>query len=191
MTGRTHDLAAFATLSYAITLMPDHSISLATAITALGANFIGGLTPDIDQPTADLWQRIPAGTVFSRIVSPFLGGHRTISHSLFGMALIGGLVGYILTLTSTVVLVDMWIVWLAFMIGYASHLVADSVTKEGVPLLFPLPINVGFPPFESWRMKSGGFFEKSVVFPSLLVITTFIYIYHYQEILIFIRNLQF
>ncbi len=50
MTGRTHDLAAFTTLSYFVATVPMHPISLGTAIVAFSANLVGGLTPDIDQP---------------------------------------------------------------------------------------------------------------------------------------------
>lgn len=52
MTGRTHDLAAFTALTIAIATTPIPHMSLATAIVAFSANMIGGLAPDIDQPTA-------------------------------------------------------------------------------------------------------------------------------------------
>lgn len=74
MTGRTHDLAAFSALSYIVATTPPERISLATTVVALSANFIGGLTPDIDQPTADLWHRLPLGSIFGKLLSPLLGG---------------------------------------------------------------------------------------------------------------------
>src|SRR5579859_2577507 len=121
MTGRTHDLIAFTTLSAIVIYMPLHSISLGTALIAFNANLVGGLTPDIDQPTAKLWKDLPAGSVFGRIFSPLLGGHRTISHSFFGIALFGFLSHWILMLASKTLLVNMETVWWAFMIGYVSH----------------------------------------------------------------------
>lgn len=175
MTGRTHDLTAFTALSFIIATWPIPNMSLATAITALSAAFIGGLAPDIDQPTANLWRRLPAGNVIGRIFSPFLGGHRSISHSLFGIVAFGLLVSFLLRLAHNVVLVDMEVVWWAFMIGFVSHLLIDTITKDGVPWLFPIPIHFGIPPLRILRMKTGGFFEKSVIFPLLLVTNVYIY----------------
>src|SRR5581483_7420963 len=89
MTGRTHDLAAFTALNLVLVSGPIPQMSLATAVVAFGANMIGGLTPDIDQPTADLWRRLPAGTILGKLLSPLLGGHRFISHSILGIFLFG------------------------------------------------------------------------------------------------------
>jgi inner membrane protein len=189
MTGRTHDLAAFAALSYVISQQPIHSITLATAFVVLGANMIGGLTPDIDQPTGDLWNRIPAGSLFGKILAPLLGGHRYISHSVLGVVLFGFLLSLFLTKIKTILLVDMNIVWFAFMIGYISHLFMDLFTYEGVPILFPIPIKIGFPPFKILRIKTGGFIEKSVIFPLLLVVTGSIYYFNYSKFWDFFRHL--
>lgn len=131
MTGQTHDLAAFTALSYVAVTQPLNKMTLATALVALGANLIGGLTPDIDQPTAALWNRIPAGPVISRIFAPILGGHRFISHSLIGVAVFGIGTHYLFKIINTVLLVDMHVVWWAFMIGFVSHLVIDMLTREG------------------------------------------------------------
>lgn len=188
MTGRTHDLAAFAALSYIIATQPIPQLSLGTAIFALGANFIGGLAPDLDQPTADLWRRIPAGSVFSRMLAPFLGGHRYISHSILGVILFGFGLKWLLKMAGTVILVDMDIVWWAFMIGFISHLVTDSLTREGVPWLFPIPIKFGFPPFKALRLKTGGFIEKGIIFPLLLILESWIIYANYNTFLIFLRN---
>jgi len=190
MTGRTHDLAAFAALSYAIaTVSPLPEMSFATALTALSANFIGGLAPDIDQPTANLWNRLPAGGVWSRILSPVLGGHRFISHSLLGVILFGFGLKFLLGAMSSVVLVDMNIVWYAFMIGFISHLITDTFTREGVPWLFPIPINFGIPPFRFMRIKTGGMFEKSIIFPGLMILTAYIYYAHYGRFLDILRKI--
>ncbi len=55
MTGRTHDLAAFTALTLVIAQGNTPQMSLATAIVAFSANMLGGLAPDIDQPTAKFW----------------------------------------------------------------------------------------------------------------------------------------
>lgn len=181
MTGRTHDLAAFTTLNYIIaTQTPIPQMSVATMIVAFSANMIGGLAPDIDQPTADLWNKLPAGGLYSRLFTPLLGGHRYISHSLIGIIIFGFLSKYLLGLASSVLLVDMNVVWWSFMIGFVSHLVMDMFTKEGIPLLFPIPLKIGFPPFSVLRIKTGGLMEKALIFPGLMILNGYI-VYHYHS----------
>ena len=147
MTGRTHDLAAFTALSYVVATQSLQPVSLATGIVSIMATLVGGLTPDIDQPTADLWHKFPAGSLIGRILHPLLGGHRYISHSIVGVILLGWFSKLLLGKIGQVLLVDINIVWTAFMIGYVSHLIMDSFTQEGVPWLFPIPFRFGFPPF--------------------------------------------
>lgn len=190
MTGRTHDLAAFTALSYVLVTTPPEKISLATALVAFTTNMVGGLAPDLDQSTAALWRRVRAGTILGKIISPLLGGHRFLSHSLIGVFLAGVIARVILDMMSSVVLVDMQIVWWAFMIGFVSHLVMDFFTHEGVPLFFPIPIRIGFPPLSFLRMKTGGIVEKSFVFPVLIFINVFLYYTHYHTVLEFLRHLK-
>ena len=189
MTGRTHDLAAFTALSYIITTQPIPKMSLATALVALSANFIGGLAPDIDQPTADLWNRIPAGSIIGRILCPILGGHRFLSHSLLGIGFFGIVLHYALQLAHNVLLVDMNMVWWAFMIGFVSHLLMDTITREGVPWLFPIPFHIGIPPFRFMRIKTGGMIEKSIIFPGLILANGYMYYHNYGHVLNFLRHL--
>lgn len=188
MTGRTHDLAAFSALSYVVATNPPDNLSLATGLAALTANFIGGLAPDIDQSTADLWHRLPAGGIFGKLLSPLLGGHRFISHSIFGIFLFGVGVKLLLEQMRYVLLVNMEIVWWAFMIGFISHLIMDTFTKEGVPWLFPVPIRLGFPPFKLMRIKTGGWIEKGIIFPGLILLTGYIYWSNYGSFLKFIKQ---
>ena len=188
MMGRTHDLAAFTALSYVVATQPPQSITLATGITSLLICFVGGLTPDIDQPTADLWRKIPAGSVIGRIFHPFLGGHRYISHSIVGILFFAWFSKFLLGRIGQVLLVDINIVWLAFMIGYISHLIMDTFTQEGVPWLFPFPLRFGFPPFKFLRIKAGGTFEKTVIFPGLLFLNAYIYYYYYHKFLDLLKH---
>ena len=189
MTGRTHDLAGFTALSIIASSGDIPKMTLATALFGLSACFIGALAPDIDQPTADLWGRIPAGSVIGRIFSPFLGGHRFISHSIIGIILFGVLLKMLLAMASTIILVDMNIVWWCFMIGFISHLLIDMLTKEGVPWLFPIPFVFCFPPLQFLRIKTTGLVEKSVIFPGLLFLNVYVYVTHYHVFLSFLKNL--
>lgn len=188
MTGRTHDLAAFTAMTYVVTTMPLHELSLATALVAFSANMVGGLAPDIDQPTAALWRRMRGGSILGKIIHPLLGGHRYISHSLIGLFLFGAVTKYALQAASSVVLIDMDIVWWAFMIGMISHLIMDSFTEEGVPWLFPIPVKFGIPPFRFMRLKTNGIVEKSFVFPMLLIINVYLFWTHYHKVLDFLRH---
>lgn len=174
MTGRTHDLAAFTALHLVFVTQNVPPMTLATLVAALSATFIGGLTPDIDQPTADLWRRLPAGTIIGRMITPILGSHRMISHSFIGIYLTGWLLEWALTRISGIILVDMNIVWWAFMTGFISHLIMDLVTIEGQPLFFPLPWKIGIPPIKKLRIKTGGMVEKTIVFPFLMVLNGYL-----------------
>lgn len=183
MTGRTHDLAAFTALNYIVATTPFFHLSLGTVFFAFTANMIGGLTPDIDQPTGDLWHKLPAGGLYSRLFTPFLGGHRHISHSLLGLVLFGLLSKYVLFLARNTIVVNTDIVWWSFMIGYVSHLVMDTFTKEGVPWFFPFPVKFGFPPLQKFRVQTGGIVEKYEVFPLLLVLNGYLIYSHYEKYL--------
>lgn len=183
MTGRTHDLAAFTALSAIIAFSPPGPVRLSTVMVTLVATMIGGLAPDIDQPTAKLWRELPDGSFFGHLFAPLLGGHRYISHSIAGFVLFGIGAHYILQLMGRVVLVDMTTVWYGFLIGYASHLFMDTLTREGVPWLFPIPWKIGFPPLKLLRVKTGSIVETAVVFPLLVVITAYIYYLKYSVFL--------
>jgi len=172
MTGRTHDLAAFSGLLVAAAILKDNlpSISLGTGLVALGANFIGGLIPDLDNSTASIWEKIRGGRIAGKIVPSILGGHRYITHSLIGLVIGGYLAQWLLQWINQILLVDMNVVWWALMIGMVSHLIMDSFTKEGVYWFFPIPWKMGFPPWKGLRLKTGGKFEKGIIFPLLLVL---------------------
>ncbi len=189
MTGRTHDLAAFTTLTYILTTQPIPVMTLATALVALGSNMIGGITPDLDEPTAKLWNQLPAGSILGRIVHPLLGGHRMISHSLLGLIIIGYGAKFLLAKIGSVVLVDMNLVWWAFMLGYLSHLVTDTITREGVPWLFPIPIRFGIPPFKFMRITTGGMVEKAAIFPGLIALNVYLFYHNYGTFVNFVTHL--
>ncbi|MDQ5900747.1 MAG: inner membrane protein [Patescibacteria group bacterium] len=190
MTGRTHDLAAFTALNMVLVSVPLENMTLATALVAFTANMIGGLAPDLDQPTATLWRRLRGGSLLGKLLSPLLGGHRFISHSVIGIVMFGVILQILLELLSTVLIVDMNVVWWAFMIGVFSHLIMDTFTRDGVPWLFPIPVRLGFPPIRLLRMKTGGLVEKSFVFPVLVFINGLLIYFYYDKVLLFFKLLQ-
>lgn len=184
MTGRTHDLAAFTALTYIVAANPlPNQLSLATALVAFSANMVGGLAPDLDQPTANLYKKVRGGSILAKLISPFLGGHRFISHSILGIFIFGFLTRFILDKTGSVVLIDMQIVWQTSLIGFISHLIMDTFTKEGIAWFFPIPWRIGFPPFSILRLKTGGLLEKSFVFPGLLITNVYLIYHNYDKFL--------
>lgn len=123
------------------------------------------------------------------MITPVLSGHRLISHSILGVVVFGIVVDFILNLMSSVLLVDMNIVWWAFMLGFVSHLVIDLLTKEGEPLLFPIPFHFGFPPLHVLRITTGKLFEKSIVFPGLIILNGYVIYTNYGVFVEFVRSL--
>lgn len=190
MTSRTHDLAAFTSLTVALATVdkiPD--MSLATALVAFAANFLGGLFPDLDKPTASFWKKFRGGSLVGRLIAPLMGGHRLISHSLLGLFLAGWLLDISLVAINQVLLVDMYYVWWAFMLGMGSHLVMDALTKDGIPLLFPLPWRIGFPPLEFLRITTGKLIEKALVSPSLMLLSGYLIWGNRLKLLNFLNHL--
>jgi len=184
MTARTHDLAAITALGIVVLAQPIRTLSLATIIVAVFANLIGGITPDIDQPTAPLWRNLPVGKYFGRLVDDLSGGHRFLTHSLLGLALFGFVAHWLLIFLRPIMgSVDIDLVWWAFMIGMLSHLIMDTLTKEGVPWLLPIPVKFGLPPLKEFRITTGKAVETWVVFPLLLVFNAWLYHANYQKLL--------
>ena len=189
MTGRTHDLAAITTLGIVVLAQPARTVSLATALIAIFANLIGGITPDIDQPTAPFWRNLPVGKYFGRVFGALNGGHRFLTHSLLGLALFGFAAHWLLVFLHPIMsAVNIDLVWWAFMIGMISHLVMDTFTKEGVPWLLPLPVKFGIPPLKSLRITTGKFIENFIIFPGLIIFNFWLYFINYDKILAILHH---
>jgi len=145
---------------------PDN-LAVPTVIVALVANLVGTLLPDIDQASNRLWDMIPGGNEIGKLLKRVLMGHRTVSHSLIGIMVVYWGMGWLLNRLLNNNFVNINAVFMALMIGYISHLVADGLTEEGLPLLWPIKWKFGIPPIKSWRIKTGKWFENWVVFPTV------------------------
>ncbi len=99
---------------------------------------LGALLPDIDHPDSKLGKKIG---IFSRLAN-LLGGHRGITHSIFPLIALPGLVWYLFGLPYG----------LALFIGYFSHLLIDSINPKGVNFMNPVT---------TWHMR--GFIETGSV----------------------------
>ncbi|QQS18635.1 metal-dependent hydrolase [Candidatus Saccharibacteria bacterium] len=175
MTARTHDTAALLALISYVIVVPPGKMTLATGLAAVLANQLGGIAPDIDQPTAPLWRNIPIGRYFGRIFGALVGGHRFFCHSILGVAVFGALSMLLLQFLQPIMPnIDINFVWVAFLTGVVSHLIMDSLTKEGVPWLLPIPYKFGFPPIRSWRVTTGKWVENIIILPGLIALTTWL-----------------
>lgn len=191
MKARTHDAAAVAGLIATTVMVAPQlpQLSLATVVVAFLANQLGGIAPDIDQPTAPFWRNLPIGGVVGRMITKMLGGHRFLTHSLLGMGLIGWLLWVLLQVIHPITpSLNSVVIWWAFMIGMLSHLVMDSMTKEGVPWLLPIPIKFGFPPLKKLRITTGKWVEEWVIFPLLVVVIVLLLFASYQELYGIVRH---
>ena len=192
MTGRTHDLAALTALIIAFIYTPEIPvISITSLVLIVFANFIGGLFPDIDQQTSDFWDNFRFGPFVAKFIVPILGGHRHISHSLFGTVFFGGLTYLFLNFVQSIltIKIEIDLIWYGFMIGFISHLIMDMPTKAGIPLLWPLKIDFGFPPFKFMRITSGKFVENWIVFPLLILLTGYLLFTNQAKLLFLIHHL--
>ena len=167
MTARTHDAIAFASLVTVATINPPQNLTVLTVFVSFVGNVIGALLPDIDQATNRLWDLLPSGNAVGKQFRVLFLHHRTITHSLLGVFLAYMLLHGVLPLVLNAATIDVPIVTWSIMIGYVSHLIADSLTKEGIPLLFPIQWNIGFPPLHALRISTGGWIEKYLVLPAV------------------------
>ena len=182
-------MAALTALGLVALTQPIQSLTLSTVLVALLANQIGGIAPDIDQPTAPFWRNLPVGHIVGKIVDKAMGGHRFLSHSLLGLALFAFLAQALLHILQPILPhVDMHLVWWAFIIGMVSHLVMDMLTKEGVPWLLPIPIKIGLPPVKRLRITTGKFAEMFLVLPALIGVDMWLFASHYGQLLAFIHG---
>jgi inner membrane protein len=119
MTGKTHALIGCAIgLFYMANMQAD-------MLTTCAGGLLGGvvaLTPDIDHRNSTISHKV------GLLGLPFrLFGHRTITHTVWIPLIMGAVLA----------IYPHWALIVALG-GYVSHILADMVTKRGVPLLYPL-----------------------------------------------------
>ena len=185
MTYKTHVSVGLTFSALIFLLLYKIELSPLLIVLLIFSTLIGSSAPDLDTPTGELWDKIPAGSVFSHIIAPaFIGGHRHLSHSFLGLGILSAIYFLILKLLFLLPIfcgINIGLVFLAFLIGYLSHLFADLFTEMGVPLLFPLGYHFGIPPdpLGKMRMKTGRWFENLIIYPVIniiLLIIIFIYV---------------
>jgi membrane-bound metal-dependent hydrolase YbcI (DUF457 family) len=130
MTWRTHALTGVNSL-WLLTVVPDgvtpSNVAWLSAVTA-----VGSLLLDLDAAASKLKHLRVGGMKPFALLSPSLHralGHRGLLHSLVGLGII---VSLALSLAP-------WWGWqpsVALVLGSASHLLTDSATRTGIPLLY-------------------------------------------------------
>ena len=185
MTGKTHQIAGItAGLGWFLTQAPP-AYGPATLAAVLVGSSIGALLPDIDQPAAEIWDKIPiVGHTAGKITSKAAFGHRNLTHSILGFVLIGLLTHRIVFKFPDYWGIDKMILFVAVMISYGVHLLADAFTVEGIPLLFPWQRNFGLPPkpLEGIRIQSGKWFENLIIFPAVNIVLIVLIITYWNSI---------
>lgn len=166
--------------------LPSEMASLADVVALkviyYGFAGLGALVPDIDNARSTIGRR--AGFVSKGIQS--LAGHRTIFHSIFGLAMVGAFIWFAqyalglalyyqfglhragealgaLTGPGVDLSSGRGVAFVALMVGYFLHLVADSLTLGGVPWFWPNHLRLGFPPQRKWRFRTGTWREAATV----------------------------
>jgi inner membrane protein len=155
MQGYTHALAgvtAAAALNAQIGFVQPHVIKGVPAGLALCAGFaiLGALLPDVDAEDSTIKREFgAAGTLASVSLRLFGVGHRGVTH--YGLTTLGVMI------VSYLVSARMGYpdAGLALGVGYLSHVVADALTKHGVPLWWPISGNFHLLP-GLLRIKTGG-----------------------------------
>ncbi len=86
----------------------------------------GSLLPDIDTTTSGLgrWVKPISSFVEKKI------GHRSLTHSLLGLLLLGVVTSWLIVFSLKV--------WLCLVAGAFSHIILDAHNISGVPLLYPM-----------------------------------------------------
>lgn len=183
MTGKTHRIIGIAAGvgTYLANTQPEYGPATFAAVIAMSS--IGSLLPDLDNASAQIWQSVPLGRVAGELVDPFVA-HRNFSHSILGVLLFGYGFDRLLNMTPEYWSLNHQAILSAFLIGYSSHIVADMVTIQGVPLAWPLKRKFGIPPypFEGARIITGKWFENLVVFPLVNLILIMLIARYWQEI---------
>jgi len=171
MTGKTHRIIGL-TVGVGYFLASSAAIyQPATLGAVIVASYLGSLMPDADDAGADIWHTIPLGHSVGKISDPLLK-HRNISHSIVGIGIYAYLIYLLLKSFPSYWSIEIEPVVIASSIAYGSHLLADSLTVEGIPVFWPWKRMFGIPPqpFDGIRIQTGKWFENLVIFPAINVI---------------------
>lgn len=190
MVAKTHNAIALASLLTVAAFYPPQTLNIPTFVGAIIANNIGGLIPDMDTGGNYLWGLLPQGKTLGKFLRKIFYKHRTITHSILGLFLLFNFFSILLFKLFNPNFIDPNIILVSLMIGFVSHIFADSFTEEGVPLLFPLRINFGILPIRAIRIKTDHWFENFVIFPGVWIYLFWFMYTNQQLFLEILRNIR-
>ena len=155
MTWPTHVMTGISSLWLLTVVPPDvlgYDLGILAACAALGA-----LLPDLDASQSKIKHLKLPGTNLKPFFIPAqlvcaADRHRGLLHSLLGWLMVA-----ILSLPLSVEIGGA--PWLAFLLGYGSHLLADLSTKSGLMLLYPNKKRHYLLP-KGWRITTGSQAEE-------------------------------
>ncbi len=155
MTAPTHIAFGLLTVASSFSLF---SVSIHRNLPAIACAIIGSLLPDLDSPRSYIGRVMP----FASIPIERRWGHRSITHSLLCL----------LALSVVTLPLLAWdtACYAAILLGYMSHLIADSATKSGVPLFYPHPAVCVFPNSARYRVKTGSLMGEGTVLAVVLIL---------------------
>lgn len=170
MSGTTHQMIALVSAFWLLTVYPI-ALGPVLGVLAVIAVMVGALTPDLDQPTANAWRRLLGGNTMGNIFKAFSGGHRHMTHSILGIFLVGlALRWSAYNLVNPDYTAQALALVYAFMIGYISHPIADTITDRGIPWFWPLHFHIKLPPGpEELRVTTDSFVERIIVRSGIVV----------------------
>lgn len=157
----THHIFLGVTATAAVFLGGD--ISWNPAYLALGG--LAALLPDLDARRSKL-SRYPALRQISFTLF-YLLGHRGLLHSALGLIALAAAGWWLLGSGALSTTTEK--VWLAVVLGYGSHLLADSLTVSGVRWLYPRRARLRLLP-KKWCVVTGSWQEEWLVI--VLIATT-------------------
>ena len=163
MTWPTHTLFCISTL-WLLATVPPEILQVNMGVLAAAAAF-GALMPDLDASESKIKHLKIPNTQIKPFMLPALivsrsDQHRGLLHSLAGL---GMMTLFVLPAS----FFFGWAVAVAFLLGYTSHLVADSATKSGIRLLYPRVQRFHLLPAQ-WRFATGSFAEETLFMPLAL-----------------------
>lgn len=161
MKGVSHAIVGVLSAAACHMLIRPLSPNLVGLVPVAGVALVASLLPDIDSDESSIRQATGtarhsgAGGRLMSFMIRLLGGHRgALTHSLLAWAFATFWVGVYFHGNMLMV---------AFGIGYLSHLLADALTVQGVPLLWPIiGRRISFLP-SAIAIRTGGVVEQVVV----------------------------
>jgi inner membrane protein len=149
MLWRTHILAG---ASVGL-LIAGHNADIETAAISAGIAGVAALLPDLDSPHSKIGRLVPT---LPKVLTLTVG-HRGLLHSIVGAVT----VSLLLAAGERIVLGNLFSnLYLLVLAGYVSHILIDTFTNSGCPLLWPWPAHIRIPLFHT-----GSIIEKLFLFP--------------------------